>query len=145
MQSSLFDMAPEPEAPALLPAEEFIDIFEDIPEPVKPAEPDYDYDDPRHHPRSTPFTEVPPYEPDLMAWCRKNHHDLILCDVVLRAKTIEANALCSAGPEAELKYLLEAYNGDEASLRVQILEVARVIRLHNLQPGYSKATDEMSL
>jgi hypothetical protein len=137
-------MAPEPAAPAFVPAEDdFIDIFEDLPTP--PAEPEYDYEDPRHHPRSTPVTEVAPYEPDLREWCRKNNYDVILQEVVLRAKTIEANHLCSTGPDAELAYLVEAYAGHEPSLREAILEVARVVRAHSLVVGAGKNTDETSL
>lgn len=52
-------------------------------------------------------------EPDtsdlpLREWIRANRYQYILCEVVLRAKTIEANALLSAGPESELEYLIEA-------------------------------------
>ncbi len=143
MQSSLFDMAPEPEAPAFVPAEDvFIDIFEDLPE-QKPAT-----EDP--WPCINALLDkvmAPPDEPcsDLREWCRKNNHDYVLQEVVLRAKTIEANFLCSAGPDAEFKYLVEAYAGDEVSLRAAITEVSRVIRGHSLTVGACKNTDETSL
>src|ERR1700759_2885731 len=53
----------------------------------------------------------------LREWILAGHHQYILCELVLRAKTIEANALLSAGPESELQYLIEASDGNENLLR----------------------------
>jgi hypothetical protein len=60
----------------------------------------------------------------LREWILAGHHQYHLCELVLRTKTIEANALLSAGPESELRYLIEAYGGDEALLRQDIASMS---------------------
>ena len=89
-------------------------------------------------------------EPDtsdltLREWILAGHHQYILCELVLRAKTIEANALLSAGPESELQYLIEAYGGDEALLRQDIVAVSTYLHGRNLQPRRGVMTKESSM
>jgi hypothetical protein len=80
-------------------------------------------------PRSPTTSSLP-----LREWIRAHQYWCILCELVLRAKTIEANALLSAGPESELEYLIEAYEGNEALLREDIAAVSTYLHGRNLQP-----------
>ena len=89
-------------------------------------------------------------EPDtsslpLREWIRTHWYQYILCELVLRAKTIEANALLSAGPESELEYLIEAYDGNEALLREDIAAVSTYLHGRNLQPRRGVMTKESSI
>jgi hypothetical protein len=64
---------------------------------------------------------------------------------VLRAKTIEANALLSGGPEVELEYLIEAYGGDEARLCEDIACVSTFLFSRNMHPRVGVMTKESSI
>jgi hypothetical protein len=89
-------------------------------------------------------------EPDtsslpLREWIRTHGYQYILCELVLPAKTIEANALLSAGPESELEYLIEAYSGNEPLLREDIAGVSTYLHGRNLQPRRGVMTKESSI
>ena len=81
----------------------------------------------------------------LRDWIRAHHYQYILCEVVLREKTIEANALLSGGPEVELEYLLAAYEGDETRLREDIACIATFLHGRNMQPRVGVMTKESSI
>jgi hypothetical protein len=89
-------------------------------------------------PRSPTTSSLP-----LREWIRA--HQYWCCELVLRAKTIEANALLSAGPESELEYLIEAYDGNEALLREDIAAVSTYLHGRNLQPRRGVMTKESSI
>jgi hypothetical protein len=135
MQASLFDPAPEPEVP--------VPSFSLSPKEVKAVK--------IAKPPAPEMTVIPaqPFHPsqklDLPAWLRKHKYDLILCELVVRAKTIEANHLHTEGSEAELKYLLEAYGGDETLLRADVVDTAQYIQRHHMQAAAHRTTEETSL
>jgi hypothetical protein len=93
-----------------------------------------------------PATTVPDTNDlPLREWIRAHRYQYILCELVLRAETIEANSLLSAGPEFELEYLIEAYSGNEALLREDIASVSAYLHGRNLQPRRGVMTKESSI
>lgn len=65
---------------------------------------------------------------ELRAWALSEGRENALCEVVLRVKTAEANRLLAAGHEAELDYLLTAYEGQEEILAADITDMLAMFR-----------------
>jgi hypothetical protein len=61
-------------------------------------------------------------------WLSHTRFESLLSELVIRAKTIEANVLHSAGTKAKLEYLLRAYDGDEILMKADLIQLGSYLR-----------------
>jgi hypothetical protein len=81
----------------------------------------------------------------MMRWANKHGLGLILCELVLHAKTAEANQLHNKGPRVEMEYLLKVYEGDTVGLRDELVRIGQYLKRYHMPPTSGKVTDAAEL